>query len=160
MGASSRTSRSPRTRRTDGTIAARIARSDRWLATLFVVVVVAMANLNAIVDCILHPENEYVDSEHLIVGGITALVSAVLFGALMFYVRHLRSALDEIRTLQGLLPICAGCKKIRVGDGDPSLPSSWTQIEAFLSETTAARFSHGICPECRARLYPEFAVRE
>ncbi len=49
-----------------------------------------------------------------------------------------------------LLPICANCKKIRGDDG------SWTPIEQYISEHSEAEFSHGICPECAKRLYPEF----
>ena len=51
----------------------------------------------------------------------------------------------EVRQLQGLLPICAYCKRIRTGD------DSWRPIEVYLSEQTDASFSHGICPECRER---------
>lgn len=50
--------------------------------------------------------------------------------------------------LQGLLPICAGCKKIRDAAG------SWVAVEAYVSARTEAAFTHGICPECRQRLYP------
>ena len=55
----------------------------------------------------------------------------------------------EIKILQGCLPICASCKKIRDEKGD------WNQIEKYLSEHSEAKLSHGVCPECVARLYPE-----
>ncbi len=61
----------------------------------------------------------------------------------------LESAMAEIKTLRGLLPICAACKKIRQGDG------VWQAIESYLQKHTHARFTHGICPDCRERLYPE-----
>ena len=61
----------------------------------------------------------------------------------------LESASAEIKTLRGMLPICAACKKIRQDDG------IWRQIEAYLREHTEAQFTHGICPDCRARLYSE-----
>ena len=51
----------------------------------------------------------------------------------------------EVRQLQGLLPICAYCKRIRTED------NSWQAIEVYVSEQTDASFSHGICPECRER---------
>ncbi|MEO6461674.1 MAG: hypothetical protein ABIP29_01215, partial [Candidatus Eisenbacteria bacterium] len=53
--------------------------------------------------------------------------------------------------LQGLLPICAGCKKIRDDAG------SWVAVETYVSARTAAAFTHGICPDCHRRLYPELA---
>jgi PAS domain S-box-containing protein len=52
--------------------------------------------------------------------------------------------------LRGILPICASCKRIRNQRGD------WEQVEAYIREHTEAEFSHGICPECRNRLYPGF----
>jgi hypothetical protein len=63
----------------------------------------------------------------------------------------LQDALDNVRTLKGLLPICASCKKIRDDEG------YWVQIEAYVRDRTEADFSHGICPECMRKLYPEFA---
>jgi len=64
--------------------------------------------------------------------------------------RELQGALDEIKTLRGILPICANCKKIRDDQG------YWNQIEAYISDHSEAEFSHGICPECAKKLYPEF----
>lgn len=55
---------------------------------------------------------------------------------------RLEKALKEVRTLQGLLPICAWCKKVRSDEG------LWTQIEQYVSANTAATFTHGVCPEC------------
>jgi len=67
---------------------------------------------------------------------------------------QLESAFAEIKTLRGLLPICAACKKIRQDD------DSWKHIEQYISEHTDAQFTHGICPDCRQRLYPEYPKRE
>jgi hypothetical protein len=55
---------------------------------------------------------------------------------------ELREALANVKTLSGLLPICAWCKKIRNDEG------YWSKIESFISEHSEARFSHGVCPEC------------
>ena len=63
---------------------------------------------------------------------------------------ELREALSKIKTLSGLLPICASCKKIRDDKG------YWSQIEAYVSRHTDAEFSHSICPDCAKRLYPDF----
>ena len=66
-------------------------------------------------------------------------------------VHELQDALAKIKTLRGLLPICASCKKIRDDKG------YWNQLEAYIRDHSAAEFSHGICPECKKKLYPEFA---
>jgi hypothetical protein len=62
---------------------------------------------------------------------------------------ELSEALAKVKTLSGLLPICSSCKKIRDDKG------YWTQIESYISEHSGAEFSHGICPECARKLYPE-----
>jgi hypothetical protein len=69
-------------------------------------------------------------------------------------IRELETALQEIRTLSGLLPICAQCKKVRDDRG------YWRQIEAYVQDHSQARFSHGICPDCARHLYPELADSE
>lgn len=58
------------------------------------------------------------------------------------------AALVEIKTLSGLLPICAGCKSIRDEKG------AWHRLEEFVSQRTDASFSHGMCPACISRYYP------
>jgi two-component system, OmpR family, response regulator VanR len=62
---------------------------------------------------------------------------------------QLQEALTNIKTLSGLIPICASCKKIRQDSG------YWQQIEAYISDHSEAKFSHGICPECVKKLYPD-----
>ncbi len=62
----------------------------------------------------------------------------------------LQEALGQVKTLKGLLPICANCKKIRDDSG------YWQQIEVYIHEHTEADFSHGICPDCKKKLYPEY----
>jgi len=63
--------------------------------------------------------------------------------------RRLQQALDEVRTLRGIVPICANCKKIRDDKG------FWNQVEKYVSERTEAEFSHGVCPDCAKKLYPD-----
>ena len=63
---------------------------------------------------------------------------------------ELQEAISKIKTLSGLLPICASCKKIRNDQG------YWEQIEIYIREHSEAEFSHGICPECAKELYPEY----
>jgi len=64
-------------------------------------------------------------------------------------VNKLQKALSEIQTLEGIIPICAGCKKIRDDTG------YWSQVEAYVSKHTLAQFSHGLCPECTKKHYPD-----
>jgi hypothetical protein len=63
---------------------------------------------------------------------------------------ELQTALAEVKTLSGLLPICSSCKKIRDDQG------YWNQIEVYISSHSTAIFSHSICPECAKKLYPEY----
>ncbi len=65
-------------------------------------------------------------------------------------VEKLQEALSNVKTLQGLLPICASCKKIRDDQG------YWNQIESYLETHSELSFSHSVCPECFQKLYPEF----
>ena len=64
-------------------------------------------------------------------------------------IKALQKALAEVKTLSGLLPICSGCKKIRDDHG------YWNRIETFISEHSDAEFSHGICPECAQKYFPD-----
>ncbi|MGE5894839.1 MAG: response regulator [bacterium] len=59
---------------------------------------------------------------------------------------ELKEALAKIKTLRGLIPICAWCRKIRDDEG------YWNMIETYISKHTEANFTHGICPECMAKL--------
>ncbi|HEY2944696.1 MAG TPA: GAF domain-containing protein [Vicinamibacteria bacterium] len=68
-------------------------------------------------------------------------------------VDSLTEALTRVKTLSGLLPICASCKKVRDDTG------YWSQIEAYIRTRTEAEFTHGICPDCARRLYPEHAAK-
>jgi hypothetical protein len=64
-------------------------------------------------------------------------------------IAQLQESLARVRTLSGMLPICASCKKIRDDKG------YWNQIETYIRDRSEAEFTHGICPECAARLYPQ-----
>lgn len=65
-------------------------------------------------------------------------------------VQKLEKSITEIKTLQGLLPICASCKKIRDDKG------YWNQLESYIEDHSEAAFSHSICPDCMKALYPEY----
>lgn len=62
---------------------------------------------------------------------------------------ELQRALSEVKTLRGMIPICAGCKSIRDDQG------YWQKIESYLQDHSEAQFSHGLCPECLVRYFPE-----
>ncbi len=66
-------------------------------------------------------------------------------------IEQLQEALSDVKTLSGLLPICSSCKKIRDDKG------YWNSLEAYIHKHSLARFSHGICPECTKKLYPDLS---
>jgi hypothetical protein len=63
----------------------------------------------------------------------------------------LQDALANVKSLSGLLPICASCKKIRDDKG------YWSQVESYVQKHSDATFTHGICPDCIKKLYPDLA---
>jgi PAS domain S-box-containing protein len=67
---------------------------------------------------------------------------------------ELQEALAKIRTLRGLIPICSACKKIRDDQG------YWQQVEVYVRDHSEAEFSHGLCPDCARRLYPDIFQEE
>ena len=69
-------------------------------------------------------------------------------------IRQLQEALANIKTLRGLLPICYSCKQIRDDKG------YWNQIDTYVREHTEAEFTHGICPACAQKLFPDFQHSE
>ena len=65
-------------------------------------------------------------------------------------IREREEALTQVKILQGFLPTCASCKKIRDDQG------AWNQMEVYIRNHSEAKFSHGICPDCARKLYPEY----
>ena len=64
-------------------------------------------------------------------------------------IKELKDALAKVRQLSGMLPICAGCKKIRDDKG------YWNQIEVYIRDHSEAEFTHGLCPDCAKKYYEE-----
>jgi hypothetical protein len=93
----------------------------------------------------------------LLLGGFW-LVMKPLAGKLIMHADELEQQIQEakatIKQLDGLLPICASCKKIRDDKG------YWSEVETYIHEHTEADFSHGICPDCAKKLYPGFKGRQ
>jgi len=67
---------------------------------------------------------------------------------------ELQKALAEVKRLSGLLPICSACKKIRDDEG------YWHQVEVYIRDHSDADFSHGLCPDCAQKLYPDYFSTE
>ncbi len=74
--------------------------------------------------------------------------------ALARRVAQLQEAIGKIHTLRGLIPICSSCKKVRDDRG------YWKQVEEYVSDRSEAEFSHGLCPGCLAKLYPDVSLSE
>lgn len=104
--------------------------------------------------------NESVDLPHLLLRDppiapiqrrgeiIIEIVFAILICLLeIWFVQKLRK---DIRILEGFLPICAHCKKIRELD-------QWEPVERYIKSHTLADFTHSICPDCMKKYYPDFA---
>ena len=68
--------------------------------------------------------------------------------------RAVHDALSKAKILQGLLPICAHCKKVRDDHG------YWTRIEDYIAQHSEADFSHGFCPDCIEKYYAELPMKE
>jgi len=102
--------------------------------------------------------NEVIDLPHFVFGDqvtswsqrsgeifieITVFVAVFVLELCLF-----RRLLGRIKILEGFLPICASCKKIRHQD-------HWEQIESYITKNSLACFSHSLCPDCQKKLYPE-----
>jgi len=74
-------------------------------------------------------------------------VVVAIVGAVILHFTH--RIFERMKYLEGILPVCASCKKIRDKE------NNWHSIEVYIRDRTDADFSHSICPECAARLYPE-----
>lgn len=70
-------------------------------------------------------------------------------------IQHLESLNQRISSMEALLPICSSCNKIRIEGGNPDLQHHWQHLETYISSRTTSKFTHGICPECRDKIYPD-----
>ncbi len=69
-------------------------------------------------------------------------------------IARLQDALANVKTLRGLLPICASCKKVRDDKG------YWHQVEVYVRDRSDAEFTHGICPECATKYFARYPIRK
>jgi AmiR/NasT family two-component response regulator len=87
----------------------------------------------------------------------TMIIAAARFADLIELRRlnaELKQALDNVKVLGGLLPICANCKSIRNDKG------YWKAVEEYITENTEAHFSHSLCPACIDKLYPDYKPKK
>jgi hypothetical protein len=107
--------------------------------------------------------NEVLDLPHLLFGdqattwnqrGGEICIELIIFVAVVSLEIFLfKKLLRRIKILEGFLPICASCKKIRNQD-------QWEQIENYITKNSLAQFSHSLCPECQQKLYPELFLSQ
>ena len=90
-----------------------------------------------------------------ITGNFSRAINWGMAGAYLLHAMYLQNRLvsELTKTLGKRLPICANCKKIRKGGGDPMKQEDWQAVENYISEKTDAQFSHSMCPECGKALY-------
>jgi hypothetical protein len=75
--------------------------------------------------------------------------------ALQQKIAELEDAAARIKKLEGILPICANCKKIRLEGADPRKIDGWVGLEKYIEDRSEVIFTHSICPQCMEKLYPD-----
>ena len=103
--------------------------------------------------------NEIIDVPHYVFNDAPTLYSQrfgeiiiellIFFAVMAIQIVLFKKLYKRIRFLEGFIPICASCKKIRNTEGQ------WEQMEKYITEHSLARFSHSICPDCARQLYPD-----
>jgi hypothetical protein len=97
---------------------------------------------------------------HFLFFGFGLALIVLTGGKLARNIKALHESMLRIRRLEGLLPICAQCKKVRPVGADLRRQDSWIEIERYIQDRTDAEFSHGLCPHCAHELYPDFFLPE
>ena len=107
---------------------------------------------------ILTISNEVLDIPHFLFGDEPTSISqrsgeviieiSIFAIVVLIEIVIMKKLFTRIKILEGFLPICAHCKKIRE-------KNNWVQMEAYITEHSLSTFSHSICPDCRKELYPD-----
>jgi len=105
-------------------------------------------------------QNRRIWAAHLIFAFFGFLIAGIMGTKLLGSIRALQASMARVKRLEGLLPICSSCKKIRLEGATPERQDSWIAVEQYIQERTDAEFTHGVCPECAGRLYPEIFKRK
>jgi hypothetical protein len=141
--------------RTDGLVKAEVLCMRPWFillvtsAIIFIAEAFVMLLLNSVLPLAPHWEM-WVDAVMLSVLVIPSMFFLVFRPLRQLAVAY-RQALAEVKVLQGIVPICSMCKNIRDDKG------AWQQVEAYVRSHSEVQFSHGLCPACIQKHYPEDA---
>ena len=123
----------------------------------YIIMLTAMASKDEVVNGIQAGANDYLSKPfHRDELKARVAVGAQMLGLqrnLAERVKELEAALSQVKQLQGMLPICSYCKKIRNDQ------NYWQRVEGYISDHTDVEFSHGICPDCHCRVMGELAER-
>ncbi|MEW5734172.1 MAG: response regulator, partial [Thermodesulfobacteriota bacterium] len=137
----------------DGIAVLRKLRSEKPLDGTYVIMVTALDDKEKVVQGFGEGADDYIvkpfDAQELKARLMAGLRIVTLTRRLEARVAELKNALDHIKTLQGIIPICMYCHKIR------SETECWHRLEAYLANHSEATFSHGICPDCMEKYHPE-----
>ena len=133
-------------------ICSRLRESDRHLTT-YIILLTSRDNQDDIIEGLEAGADDYITKpfqyEELRARVRVGERIVSLQADLKQQVNELKEALSHIKTLQGIIPICMHCHKIR-DDQD-----SWQRLEKYISDNSDANFSHGICPDCRVKFYSD-----
>ena len=138
----------------DGLEICRRVRHSSSTTPPYLILLTAMSDKEDVVRGIQAGANDYLskpfDREELRVRVGVGVQMLALQKALAERVEELEEALSQVKQLQGMLPICSYCQKIRDDQ------NYWQKVENYISDHTDVQFSHGICPECYERVIREF----
>jgi len=137
----------------DGVEICRRVRQQAVLEPRYIILLTALDRKEDVITGLEAGANDYVtkpfDKNELRVRISVGQRVLELQSALANRVDELQKVLDHVRKLQGILPICMHCRRIRTDQ------ESWEGLEAYIQENSEAEFSHGLCPECLEKYYPE-----
>lgn len=140
----------------DGVEICRRARAHHALRSAYIILLTARTNKDDIVEGLQSGADDYVtkpfDHAELRARVQVGVRVIALQTTLADRVRELEEAVSSVQTLQGLLPICCYCKKIR-DDGN-----YWHRVESYISGHAKVRFSHGICPDCSEKMKSDLNI--
>jgi len=138
----------------DGVEIIRKIRERSELKTMYIILLTAKGRKEDIVSGLETGADDYItkpfDREELHARVQVGQRVVELQSALEDRIQELQDALEQIKTLKGLIPMCASCKKIRDDEG------YWQQVETYIMERSEVEFSHGLCPDCLKKHYPEY----
>jgi CheY-like chemotaxis protein len=142
----------------DGLEVCRKVRESQPTVPPYIILLTAMATKENVVNGIEAGANDYLSKpfhrDELRVRVGVGVQMLDLQRALTERVKELEAAFSQVKQLQGMLPICSYCKKIRNDQ------NYWQRVEGYISDHTNVEFSHGICPDCNVRVKEEMAERK